>query len=177
MAAAEQLCERGALIVLEGCDHSGKTTQCINLVAALNNMGRKVQMLRFPDRTTAIGQMINSYLTSSLELSDQAVHLLFSANRWEAVASMKKLLSQGITLVVDRYAFSGVAFTAAKGLDVNWCRQPDIGLLAPDLTIFLDLPVEVAAERGTFGEERYEKREFQEKVYTHFQAMTTPDWK
>ncbi len=41
------------------------------------------ELWRFPDRTTAIGQMINAYLSSSVELNDQAVHQLFSANRWE----------------------------------------------------------------------------------------------
>lgn len=41
------------------------------------------ELWRFPDRTTAIGKMINSYLTSQSEIDDAAVHLLFSANRWE----------------------------------------------------------------------------------------------
>lgn len=36
------------------------------------------------DRTTPIGQMIDGYLKSSLEMDDHAIHLLFSANRWEA---------------------------------------------------------------------------------------------
>ena len=39
----------------------------------------------FSDRTTAIGQSINSYLQGKTELEDHAIHLLFSANRWEAV--------------------------------------------------------------------------------------------
>jgi thymidylate kinase len=38
---------------------------------------------RFPDRQTAIGKMINSYLTGETDADDAAVHLLFSANRWE----------------------------------------------------------------------------------------------
>jgi dTMP kinase len=42
---------------------------------------------------------------------------------------------------------------------------------------FLDLPVDVAAERGQFGEERYEKLDFQRKVYANFKAMATPIWK
>jgi dTMP kinase len=36
-----------------------------------------------PDRTTAIGQMIDAYLRSAADLDDRAIHLLFSANRWE----------------------------------------------------------------------------------------------
>lgn len=41
------------------------------------------QLWNFPDRTTAIGQMINAYLASNAELDDGTIHLLFSANRWE----------------------------------------------------------------------------------------------
>ena len=58
--------------------------------------------------------MINSYLQQSVDLNDTAIHLLFSANRWEQQYQMLQDLSNGITLVVDRYAYSGVAFTAAK---------------------------------------------------------------
>ena len=68
------------------------------------------------------------------------MHLLFSANRWEAVKTLKTRLNAGETLVCDRYAFSGVAFTAAKGtLDLEWCKNPDRGLPAPDAVIYLDV--------------------------------------
>lgn len=76
-------------------------------------------------------------------------------------------LRSGKTLVVDRYAYSGVAYSAAKavpGMDVAWCKSPDTGLPAPDLTVYLRVSDAVAAARAGFGEERYEKAEFQEKV-------------
>ena len=43
----------------------------------------EVELWNFPDRSTQIGSMIDAYLRSSIELDDRAVHLLFSANRWE----------------------------------------------------------------------------------------------
>ena len=49
----------------------------------LLSAGYKTFVTRFPERTSDIGQMINQYLKNNNELSDQAVHLLFSANRWE----------------------------------------------------------------------------------------------
>ncbi|CAF90553.1 unnamed protein product [Tetraodon nigroviridis] len=98
-------CKRGALIVLEGVDKAGKTTQCKKLVQALQERGQPAEMMRFPDRTTAIGQLISAYLENKSELTDQTVHLLFAANRWEMVPLIKKKLQQGTTLVVDRYAF------------------------------------------------------------------------
>lgn len=42
-----------------------------------------VALWKFPDRQTAVGQMINAYLQGKTETDDAAVHLLFSANRWE----------------------------------------------------------------------------------------------
>jgi dTMP kinase len=74
--------------------------------------------------------MINSYLQSKTEMDDGAIHLLFSANRWEKRAAMEAKLQSGVTLVVDRYSYSGVAFTAAKkmeGLDLEWCKAPERG--------------------------------------------------
>jgi dTMP kinase len=59
--------------------------------------------------------------------------------------------------VLDRYAYSGVAFSAAKPSlrgDLDWARAPDAGLPLPDAVLFMDLPPEDAAARGGFGGER-----------------------
>ena len=87
--------ERGALIVFEGCDRSGKTTQVTTLVERLNKEGKPARMMRFPDRTTGIGSILNSYLTCAKELDDHAVHLLFSANRWELEQEIVSTLKAG----------------------------------------------------------------------------------
>ncbi|XP_049910309.1 thymidylate kinase [Epinephelus moara] len=164
--------KRGALIVLEGVDRAGKTTQCRRLVQALQQSGRPAEMMRFPDRTTTIGQLISAYLEKKRDLEDHTVHLLFSANRWELVPLMKKKLEQGTTLVVDRYAFSGVAFTSAKpGFSLDWCMKSDVGLPKPDLVMFLQLSPAEAALRGQFGEERYETSVFQRAVQQKFEQL------
>ncbi|KAM3850234.1 thymidylate kinase [Diretmus argenteus] len=164
--------KRGALIVLEGVDKAGKTTQCHKLVQALQHSGRPAEMMRFPDRTTKIGQLINAYLEKSSDLEDHTVHLLFSANRWELVPLMKKKLEQGTTLVIDRYAFSGAAFTSAKpGFCLDWCMNPDVGLPKPDVVMFLQLSPSEAATRGQFGEERYEDSVFQRAVQQKFEKL------
>ena len=106
--------KRGALIVFEGCDRSGKTTQVTRLVERLNKAGKPAVMMRFPDRTTSIGSVINSYLGCKKELDDHVVHLLFSANRWEVERDIVSAIKSGTTICIDRYAFSGVAFSAAK---------------------------------------------------------------
>jgi len=168
---------RGSLIVFEGCDRSGKTTQVKKLVEKLCNEGKTAKMMRFPDRTTGIGSIINSYLQCSKELDDHAVHLLFSANRWELQKEIVDTLKSGTHVVIDRYAYSGVAFSAAKpNMSLSWCKQPDIGLPKPDLVCFLDVSEEVALKRADFGGERYEMREFQRRVRDNYSKLNDPSW-
>ncbi|XP_033279360.2 thymidylate kinase isoform X1 [Orcinus orca] len=163
---------RGALIVLEGVDRAGKSTQSRKLVDALCAAGHCAELLRFPERSTEIGKLLSSYLEKKSEVEDHSVHLLFSANRWEHVPLIKEKLSQGITLVVDRYAFSGVAFTSAKeNFSLDWCKQPDVGLPKPDLVVFLQLQLAEAAARGEFGRERYESSPFQQRALQCFQQL------
>lgn len=168
---------RGALIVLEGLDRSGKSSQCSRLASYLEGQGLSAELWRFPDRTTNVGQMISAYLTNSSQLDDHTIHLLFSANRWEKRSLMETKLKSGTTLIVDRYSYSGVAFSSAKGLDIDWCKAPENGLLAPDLVAYLDISPDKAAERGGYGDERYEKLEFQQKVAEHYKVLHDASWK
>jgi dTMP kinase len=174
---AAQRISRGAFIVFEGVDRSGKSTQVKNLVEWLNQNGRPAKAMRFPERTTEIGTMIDAYLKRAKEMDDRALHLLFSANRWELRNELVRALESGTTLIVDRYAYSGVVFSAAKGLDVEWCKQPDAGLPRPDLVLFLDISVEKAANRSDYGQERYENTEFQQNVQSVFNQLQSTEWK
>uniref|UniRef100_A0A2P2JI00 Thymidylate kinase n=2 Tax=Rhizophora mucronata TaxID=61149 RepID=A0A2P2JI00_RHIMU len=174
---AEKNESRGALIVLEGLDRSGKSSQSSRLLYYLKDLGYPTELWRFPDRNTRVGQMISAYLSNKSELDDHTIHLLFSANRWEKRSTMENQLKRGTTLIVDRYSYSGVAFSSAKGLDIEWCKAPEVGLLAPDLVVYLDTPPEKAAEREGYGGERYEQLEFQRKVSQSYQALYDCSWK
>lgn len=142
---------RGAFIVLEGVDRCGKTTQVQLLVKHLLGIGLATVAMRFPDRSTMVGGLIDQYLQSKSEMDDRAIHLLFSANRWEAAPKLESYLQNGTTVVCDRYAYSGVAFSSAKPTlahDLAWCQACDVGLPAPDAVIFLDLTQDEAEQRG-----------------------------
>lgn len=60
---------------------------------------------------------------------------------------------------------------------MSWCKQPDIGLPRPDAIVYLTLSSEAAAQRGNYGEERYEQTDFQKKVADNFAALTEDSWK
>jgi len=90
--------------------------------------------------------------------------LRFCQNRWEFAAEIEHILSSGTTIVCDRYAYSSVAYSCAKGLDMEQCKLGDVGLPAPDVVIVLVIDPEEAARRGSqYGNERYENIEFQKK--------------
>ncbi|GME72912.1 unnamed protein product [Ambrosiozyma monospora] len=167
---------RGALIAIEGLDRTGKSTQTEILINTLKQQGKPVELIKFPDRTTQIGQLINKYLTDKqFQLSDQSAHLLFSANRWELVEKINKLLTQGVTVLLDRYVYSGVAYSAAKGLNFQWCLNPDLGLPKPDVVLFLKFKDDGNMKRDGFGDERYEVDEFQKKVKVMFERFDGDD--
>lgn len=139
---------RGALVVVEGLDRA--------------------------DRTTSIGKSIDAYLKGDAHQDDHAIHLLFSANRWEAAAQMRADIEAGISIVIDRYYYSGVVYSAAKGnadLTLQWAREPEVGLPRPDICLFLDIEPDVASQRGGFGDEKYETSQMQKLVRQYFHRL------
>lgn len=167
---------RGRLIVVEGLDRSGKTTQVSRLVDHITQRHSLPAVAhKFPDRTTVIGKMIDAYLQMKADMDDHAVHLLFAANRWECMPAILAQLDAGTSVVLDRYVYSGICFSAAKRLSDGtapmtweWCRSPDVGLPMPDLVLFLNVAPQVQEQRGGFGGERYEQTALQERVRGNF---------
>ena len=112
---------RGFLIAFEGLDRTGKSTQTHWLKDHLLRKGRKAEIIKFPDRTTLFGQQIDSFLTNKKKYDDKMLHLLFSINRWELKDKIIGLLESGVDIIMDRYSYSGIAYTHAKGVDFNFC--------------------------------------------------------
>lgn len=120
----------GKLIVIEGNDGVGKTTQIELLKESLTN--EKVVVISFPVKTTHIGKILNNP-----ELPPQTLHLLYSANRWEMNDKIQELLYKGYYVILERYTPSGVAHSMARGLDKDWCCKSEDSLIRPDVIIFL----------------------------------------
>lgn len=169
---------RGLFIVFEGLDRSGKSSQAQHLYSHLLSNNVPCKLIRFPARDSgAIGSILDAYLANKQQTSDEAIHLLFSANRWELRQQILADLANGVTVICDRYFYSGVVYSATKGLAIDWCKAADVGLPQPDVVLFLNVSPAVAKSRGDYGAERYEKAEFQEGVRRHFEHFATlPYW-
>lgn len=158
------------------CLHTSTCAHASNLDHTTQDQadGRTVSQMGFPRRETATGRMLDNYLRAKgkgWDLDAQTLHVLFAANRWESADEIYQRLLSGADVVLDRYAFSGIAYSVAKGLDAEWCRAWEQGLPAPDLVFLLDILPEVAAQRPGYGEERYERIEFQTSVRNAFVAL------
>lgn len=156
-------------IVFEGVDRAGKTTQIQRLIEHLKRKGVTAGYDYYPRRASDTGKAIAEHLETSDAVADavaddRVLHLLFSANRWENEYMLRSMLAHNDVVVCDRYTPSGVAYSVAKGLDFAWCTAPDVGLPRPDLVLYLDLPAEVAEQRGGYGKERYENTDMQARV-------------
>ena len=182
--------DRGAFLLIEGIDKIGKSTQVAKLHEFLNKeLKGKVEVFKFPNRTTKIGKLIDECLADKKEIrmNPQALHHLFVANRYEAVDSMITKMKAGITLVVDRFSFSGVAYgltDTSTNVD-DGLLESEFALPAPD-RIYLLEPYEGRSDfdevdwktlvgGDTKPSELYEKAEFLAKVQKQFGKLAGSD--
>ena len=81
-----------------------------------------------------------------------------------------------MTVIMDRYAYSGVAYSSAKGLNLNWCKNSDIGLPRPDVVFFLKMDETAGMNRKDYGDEIYERSAFQQKVKIQYDLLQENFW-
>jgi len=169
---------RGFFIVFEGLDRSGKSTQCKKLLEFLGQM-LSVKIQRYPDRSEpTTGPKIDHFLKTAKSPYENAkeIHRLFAQNRKVLDQSLREAILNGQTIIADRYSFSGIAYTAAKNVPMDFACATEVGLLKPDLVIYLNADPAVTAERAGFGDEAFEKADYQQKVYKHMKELINPEF-
>ncbi|MCS7051316.1 MAG: dTMP kinase [Thermomicrobium sp.] len=139
------------LITFEGPEGAGKTTQCHLLAAKLRADGYECLVTREPGGTR-FGEAVREWLLLGDVLRAETEALLFTAARAEHVwTRIRPALAQGIVVLCDRYVDSTLAYQGAgRGLDDAWLRDLHriaTGDLWPDLTLVLDVPVELGLLR------------------------------
>jgi len=148
---------RARFISLEGIDQSGKKTQTRLLVRRLRRTGRKVATMSFPVYGSPSGQQIRAFLEGRRNYSFEAVHMLYSLNRWENLEQITEKLERSDFLVADRYSASNLAYGLARGLSLDWLVGLDKGLPVPDTVIVLDVRVPVSFDRKALDRDLHER--------------------
>ena len=145
------------LIAIEGLDQSGKETQARHVRTRIDQAGRRVNLLSFPDYGTPIGQEIEKALHGERDFGPDVMQLLYIANQFEYRPRLELWLAQSHVVVCDRYRASSVAYGEAQGLDPDWLHEVQRYLPPADLTILLDIAPETAVLRKATGRDRYER--------------------
>jgi dTMP kinase len=152
------------LIVLEGLDGAGKSTQVKLLKEYLAGKGVNLRYLHFPRYDAPLyGDLIGKYLRGDLgsieQVHPQIVALLFALDRMDAAATIKEWLAAGDCVLLDRYVYSNIAYQCAKMATQEqygpqrqeqaeelrkWIFDTEYnkyGIPKPDLNLFLDVPI------------------------------------
>jgi dTMP kinase len=131
---------RGLLIVFEGIDGSGKTTQARSLLRRLRSRGFKAVFFREPTRGRW-GREIKRLAARAGSLTPEEELELFVKDRRENIEkNLKPALARGTIVVLDRYYFSTIAYQGAKGIDLRRIRRLNEPFaVRPDLVIVLDI--------------------------------------
>ena len=165
---------RGKLIVIEGVDGAGKTTQLEILLKKLNQSGHKAERIKFPRYETFFGKQIRAYLDGEFGSLEQMhsvpTSILYALDRMDAAKMLKKMMKDGTYVLCDRYFISNLAYQGAKIKDlikrkefITWLIELEhkhLGIVKEDFIIFLDLPVNISSEAVL---KRGEKTDIHEK--------------
>ena len=153
------------LIVLEGLDGAGKSTQVKRLKEYLISKGVNLRYLHFPRYDSPLyGELIGKYLRGDFgsieQVHPQIVALLFALDRMDAAATIKEWLAAGDCVLLDRYVYSNIAYQCSKIMMQpqfeenreqlakelrDWIFDTEYnkyGIPKPDLNPFLNVPIE-----------------------------------
>jgi dTMP kinase len=176
----------GRLIVFEGGEGSGKSTQLRLLSDAMAKSGIAHRCLREPGGTPLGAEVRRLLLEREWSMDARAEALLFMASRAQMVAGeLRPALASGEHVLLDRFFLSTYAYQiGGRGLPEQEVRTANglaTGGLVPDLTLLLTYPVAKglarAAERSSSHDRMEREGEaFHERVAQAFAAFARPDW-
>jgi dTMP kinase len=140
--------KKGLLVVFEGLDGAGKTTQ-INLLKDWFEKNNKiVYNTKQPTDFYRKDKRVRNYLDKGIVPNMYSIALLAAADRtYQNEAEIKPILSKGINIISDRYLYSSLAFFKARGIEYEEIIRLNKNIEKPDVVIFLDVKPKKALER------------------------------
>ncbi len=175
----EQMVKHGTIIVLEGCDGSGKDTQTAMLLSRLASESIPFETMQFHRRATPIGKAIDHALSGGLGIPPQQLpmefmSMLFAEDRREAAPQIQQWVDSGKLVLLNRYVESNMGFQCAKAANpaerenkLRWLEDLEysrFGIPRSTAVIYLSLPPEVAARRRKGGDLHDTDIEYQRRV-------------
>jgi len=138
----------GKLIVVEGIDGSGKSTQIDLIHKWLTEKGKSVFFSEWNSsplvkKTTKRGKKRRVFTPTTFSL----IQATDFADRWENL--FLPMLKAGVIVLADRYAFTGFARDVARGVDPKWVRSLYSFAYQPDLVLYFQVTLDEAVERIT----------------------------
>ena len=144
--------KRGAFVVFEGIDGSGKGTQIKKLKKRLESEGYPIFRTAEPS-DSPIGSLIHQIMIGRIHTSNDVLASLFVADRLDHIQNdvngLEKFLSRGINVISDRYYFSSFAYQSVD-LPMEYiirAHEPVMQKLRPDLTVFIDVDPDITMQR------------------------------
>ena len=137
---------KGKLIIVEGIDGSGKSTQIDLIYKWLMDKRKSVYFSEWNSSplvksTTKLGKKQRLFTPTSFSL----IQATDFANRWEN--HLLPMLKAGVIVIADRYAFTGFARDVARGVDPQWVRNLYSFAYQPDLALYFQVDIDTAVER------------------------------
>ncbi len=176
---------RGRLLVFEGGEGAGKTTQLQRLAAHLAMARVPYEVLREPGGTVVGDRIREILLHTEGPLAPAAEAALFMASRAQLVETLvRPALAAGTHVLLDRFMLSTYAYQIhGRGLpeaDIRAANGLAVGGLVPDLTLLLRVPVAegLARAHSRGGDDRFERadRGFHDRVAAAFDSFAVPAW-
>lgn len=152
------------LIVIEGLDGSGKSTQVAKLKEYILDKGMKLKYIHFPRYDQRpYGDLIGKFLRGGFgnieDVHPQLVALLYALDRKEASPQIYNWLKEGYCVLLDRYVYSNIAYQCSKISDSSereelreWIinlEYQDYNIPVPNINLFLDVPIDFVNSRLT----------------------------
>ena len=137
---------QGKLIIVEGIDGSGKSTQIDLIYKWLKDKGKSVYFSEWNSSplvksTTRLGKKERLFTPTTFSL----IQATDFADRWEN--HLLPLLKAGVIVIADRYAFTAFARDVARGVDPKWVRNLYSFAIQPDLALYFNVDIDTALDR------------------------------
>ena len=156
----------GKLIVIEGIDGTGKSTQATLLANHLRSQGYEV-IQSFEPTNGPWGSKLRASATTGRLSIEEELALFLKDRRQHVEELIIPTIERGGIVVLDRYYFSTMAYQGARGIDPQEIRLTNEAFAPqPDTLLVLDLPVDVALER--IGVRDGEANEFEQRESLQF---------